>query len=86
MPLAYIHFEPCPICSETNTPQLNIAKKVQGGYKYRAVCRTCRYEQSDAYDSIKECAKAWNEESCKAWSYMFQLKCERRIQQLNDLK
>lgn len=77
MPLAYIHFEPCPKCSEEDTPQLNIAGKGKYGYKYRATCRTCHYEQCDAYESVKECAKAWNKESNEAWGYILQLKWER---------
>lgn len=69
MSLVYIHFEPCPKCSEGESPFLGIAGKGKYGYKYRAKCRTCLYEQQNAYDSVEECSEAWNKESNEAWQY-----------------
>lgn len=84
MPLAYIHFEPCPKCSETSTPAINIAGKFGEGAMYRATCRTCRYEQRDTYDSIEDCAKAWNKESNESWEHIFESQYARLMQRLNN--
>lgn len=71
MPLKYIYFGPCPKCSETNTPEIHIAGRCEEDARYRLGCGSCHYEQSDAYDSVKECAKAWNKESDEAWGIYF---------------
>lgn len=84
MPLAYIHFEPCPKCSETNTPEIHVTGTFDEGPKYQVACRTCHYEQRDAYESVKECAKAWNKESNEAWGYINQLKWKRVMQQFDN--
>ena len=84
MPLAYIHFEVCPKCSEKNDPEIHIAGRCEEGPKYRLECGTCHYEQSDAYDSIKECAKAWNKESNEAWGYILEAEYMKLMQRFND--
>lgn len=84
MPLAYIHFEPCPKCSETSTPELHLAGKGESGPKYRAICGTCHYGQRDAYDSIEDCAKAWNKESNEAWGYILDEKMKQLMRRFND--
>lgn len=67
MSLAYVYFKPCPKCSETDLPQINIGGCNHGESKYRAKCKTCHYEQNHTYNSVKECAEAWNKESDNAW-------------------
>ncbi len=95
MPLAYIHFEPCPKCSEINHPKIHIAGTCKNGPMFRATCGTCHYEQQDAYESVKECSEAWNKESNEAWQYIAnndqpsrQKKYENKllIQKLNELE
>ena len=84
MSLAYIHFEACPKCSESDTPLLGLAGKGKNGYKYRAKCKTCFYEQSDAYDSVEECAKAWNKESNEAWGHILESEYKKLMQRFNN--
>lgn len=84
MPLAYIHFEPCPECSEINTPEIHIAGAFDKGTKYRLECKTCHYEQRDTYKSVKECAKAWNKESNEAWGCILDRKIKQLTRQYND--
>lgn len=86
MALVYIHFEPCPKCSEGDYPFLDIAGKGKYGYKYRAKCKTCYYEQQDAYESVEECAKAWNKASNEAWSYILENEYKRLMRRFNDFK
>ncbi len=84
MPLAYIHFEPCPKCSEINHPKIHIAGTCKSGPMFRATCGTCHYEQKDAYESVKECSEAWNKESNEAWIDIFEDKYKRLMRQFND--
>ena len=84
MPLAYIHFEPCPKCSETDPPEIHIAGMHNGDPTYRAICKTCHYEQKDAYDSVEECAKAWNKESNKAWYHILESEYTKLMQRFNN--
>lgn len=84
MTLAYIRFRPCPKCSEMDTPQLSIAGKGEYGYKYRAKCKTCHYEQQPAYNSVEDCAKAWNKESNEAWGNTLDLQREQLMLRFNN--
>lgn len=84
MPLAYIHFEPCPKCSFQSTPAINITGKSEEGAMYRATCRICRYGQRDTYDSIEDCAKAWNKASNEAWGHILESRYAQLMQRFNN--
>ena len=84
MPLKYIYFDPCPKCSEINTPEIHIAETFDKGARYQLACKTCHYEQRDTYESVKECAKAWNKESNEAWGYILESEYTKLMQRFND--